>query len=100
MLVLLSSHIMKQKITVSLDTELVAFLDRQAHGNRSDYLNSLLAQQRKQQLEAELIAALKEDAQDREYRNPSCSSSAATSRHTTAETRGAIAVPKNFRLIF
>jgi hypothetical protein len=58
---------MKQKIAVTLDEELVAFLDAQANGNRSDYLNTLLAQQRKQCREAELIAALKHDAEDPDY---------------------------------
>lgn len=58
---------MKQKIAVTLDEELVTFLDAQANGNRSDYINSLLAQQRKLCLEAELITALKSDAEDPEY---------------------------------
>lgn len=58
---------MKQKITVSLDTELVAFLDSQGEGNRSDYLNCLLTRQRSAQLEAEMITALKQDMEDREY---------------------------------
>ena len=58
---------MKQKIAVSLDEEVVAFLDDQARGNRSEYLNALLTQQRKQQRRAELIAALKQDAGDPEY---------------------------------
>lgn len=58
---------MKQKITVSLDTELVAFLDSQGKGNRSDYLNCLLNSQRSAQLEAEMITALKQDMEDPEY---------------------------------
>lgn len=58
---------MKQKIAVTLDEELVAFLDTQANGNRSDYLNSLLDRQRKLCLEAELIAALKDDIEDLDY---------------------------------
>lgn len=58
---------MKQKIAVTLDEEVVVFLDAQANGNRSDYLNTLLAQQRKLWLEAELIAALKNDAEDPDY---------------------------------
>jgi hypothetical protein len=37
---------MKQKIAVTLDEELVAFLDTVAQGNRSDYLNTLLASHR------------------------------------------------------
>lgn len=60
---------MKQKITVSLDAELVAFLDTQGSGNRSDYLNCLLSRQRTQQLEAEMIAALAQDLEAPEYQN-------------------------------
>jgi hypothetical protein len=37
---------MKKKIVVSLDKEVVAFLDTQAKGNRSKYINDLLTQQR------------------------------------------------------
>jgi hypothetical protein len=58
---------MKQKIAVTLDEELVAFLDSVAEGNRSDYLNTLLTHHRKQLLEAQLIAALQSDAQDLDY---------------------------------
>ena len=58
---------MKQKIAVTLDQEVVEFLDAQAKGNRSDYLNTLLTQQRKLYLEAELILALKNDAEDPDY---------------------------------
>jgi Arc/MetJ-type ribon-helix-helix transcriptional regulator len=58
---------MKQKIAVTLDEQLVAFLDAQANGNRSDYLNSLLARERKLFLEAELIEALKQEALDPDY---------------------------------
>lgn len=42
-------------------------MDSQANGNRSDYLNKLLAQARKLCLEAELIEALKNDAVDPDY---------------------------------
>lgn len=58
---------MKQKIAVTLDEELVAFVDRRAKGNRSEYLNSLLARERKQILETELIAALEMDAKNADY---------------------------------
>lgn len=58
---------MKQKITISLDAELITFLDGKAQGNRSDYLNSLLKKQRQQELKAELITALQQDAEDSEY---------------------------------
>jgi Arc/MetJ-type ribon-helix-helix transcriptional regulator len=58
---------MKQKIAVTLDEELVAFLDAQAKGNRSEYFNALLTRERKQTLETEIIAALVQDAQDANY---------------------------------
>lgn len=58
---------MKQKITITLDAELVAFLDTQ--GNRSEYLNSLLTRQRSVQLKDQMIAALKQDLEDPEYEN-------------------------------
>lgn len=58
---------MKQKIAVTLDEDLVVFLDTVASGNRSDYINCLLRERRKQILEAELIAALKSDVVDPDY---------------------------------
>ena len=58
---------MKQKIAITLDRELVSFIDRQAQGNRSDYLNSLITQERRKILRDEIIAALEEDIQDPEY---------------------------------
>lgn len=58
---------MKQKIAVTLDKDLVSFLDKVAKGNRSDYLNKLLSEQRKLILESELIKALQEDLEDLDY---------------------------------
>ena len=58
---------MKQKIAITLDRELVSFIDRQAQGNRSDYLNSLITQERQKILTDEIIAALREDIQDPAY---------------------------------
>lgn len=55
------------KITISLEEEILQFLDQLAQGNRSAYINSLLAQQRRQAIEAEMIAALLKDAEDQEY---------------------------------
>lgn len=54
---------MEKKIVVSLDKEVVAFLDAQAKGNRSKYINDLLTQQRR----TELIAALKQNIKDPKY---------------------------------
>ena len=57
----------KQKIAITLDRELLSFVDRQAQGNRSDYLNSLITQERRKVLAEETIAALQADSQDLEY---------------------------------
>jgi Arc/MetJ-type ribon-helix-helix transcriptional regulator len=58
---------MKQKIAVTINRELVSFIDRQAQGNRSDYLNSLITQERRKILADEIIVALQEGVQDPEY---------------------------------
>ncbi len=58
---------MKQKIAVTLDEQLLAFLDLHSGGNRSEYLNQLLVQERKRTIESELIKALQEDCCDPEY---------------------------------
>jgi hypothetical protein len=57
----------KQKIAITLDSDLLSFIDRQAQGNRSDYLNSLITQERRKILVTETIAALQADSQDPEY---------------------------------
>lgn len=58
---------MKQKIAITLDEQLVAFLDLRSNGNRSEYLNQLLVQERKRTIESELIRALQEDCSNPEY---------------------------------
>lgn len=58
---------MKQRIAVTLDEELVAFLDAESNGNRSDYLNEIVSQYRKDRIRAEMIAAIKQDVADPEY---------------------------------
>ena len=58
---------MKQKIAITLDRDLVSFIDRQAQGNRSNYLNSLISQERRKILVDEIIAAVQADIQDLEY---------------------------------
>ncbi len=58
---------MKQKNAITLDRDLLSFIDRQAQGNRSDYLNSLITQERRKILKQETIAALQADIQDPEY---------------------------------
>ncbi|MBE9008007.1 CopG family transcriptional regulator [Fortiea sp. LEGE XX443] len=65
---------MVKKVTITLDDEILAFIDRQAAlvgdtPNRSGYVNSVLAKHRRTVLEAEIIAALKEDAMSPEYQS-------------------------------
>jgi Arc/MetJ-type ribon-helix-helix transcriptional regulator len=57
---------MKSKIAVSLDQQLIEFLDSQAT-NRSEYLNGLLVEQRTKVLREQMIAALQADQADSEY---------------------------------
>ena len=56
-----------KKITISLEDDILHFVDKQAQGNRSGYINALLAERRRSFLEAELIAALQRDAEDPDY---------------------------------
>lgn len=39
---------MKQEIAITLGKDLIEFIDMQAQGNRSEYVNALTHQQRKQ----------------------------------------------------
>ncbi|WP_026734057.1 type II toxin-antitoxin system MazE family antitoxin [Fischerella sp. PCC 9605] len=55
------------KVTVTLEEDILQFVDEQAKGNRSGYINALLAEHRRRILEEQMIATLKEDAHDPEY---------------------------------
>jgi Arc/MetJ-type ribon-helix-helix transcriptional regulator len=55
------------KVTITLEEDILQFIDRQAQGNRSGYINALLSEHRRRLLEAEMIAALKQDAENPEY---------------------------------
>ncbi|OUL19626.1 CopG family transcriptional regulator [Nostoc sp. RF31YmG] len=55
------------KVTITLEENILQFVDQQAQGNRSGYINTLLAEHRRQILEAQMIAALKQDTEDPEY---------------------------------
>lgn len=55
------------KVTITLEEDILRFVDQYAQGNRSGYVNALLAEHRRQILAAEMIAALKQDAEDPEY---------------------------------
>jgi metal-responsive CopG/Arc/MetJ family transcriptional regulator len=59
--------VMKQKIALTLDQDIVEFLDNQAQGNRSEFLNNLLRQYRSAKREAQMIVALQDDISDPEY---------------------------------
>lgn len=58
---------MKKKVTIALDTDILSFLDSQSQGNRSEYVGILLEQQRRKQLEIELIDALQHDLVNPDY---------------------------------
>ncbi|MEH2412413.1 type II toxin-antitoxin system MazE family antitoxin [Nostoc sp.] len=55
------------KVTITLEEDILRFVDQYAQGNRSAYINTLLAEHRRRILAAEMIAALKQDAEDPEY---------------------------------
>jgi hypothetical protein len=61
-----NSYIM-MKVTITLEEDILKFIDQQAKGNRSAYINAILAEQKRKILESEIIAALQEDAKDLEY---------------------------------
>ncbi|MEH1891170.1 MAG: CopG family transcriptional regulator [Nostoc sp.] len=55
------------KIIITLEEDILRFVDQYAQGNRSGYINTLLAEHRRRILAAEMVAALKQDAEDPEY---------------------------------
>ncbi|WP_375473922.1 CopG family transcriptional regulator [uncultured Nostoc sp.] len=55
------------KVTITLEEDILQFIDQYAQGNRSAYINTLLAEHRRQVLAAEMITALKQDAENTEY---------------------------------
>ncbi|MHC5610708.1 MAG: type II toxin-antitoxin system MazE family antitoxin [Nostoc sp.] len=57
------------KVTISLEEDILQFVDQYAQGNRSAYINTLLAEHRHRILAAEMITALKQDAEDPEYQS-------------------------------
>ena len=56
-----------QKVTITLEDDILQFVDSQSKGNRSAYINALLAEYRRRNLESQMIIALQEDAQDSVY---------------------------------
>ncbi len=71
---------MARKVTISLDDEVLKFVDEEAQrlapgvsapagrANRSGFINAVLAQARKRRLDEELAAAYKRDADDPVWR--------------------------------
>lgn len=57
-----------KKVTITLEETILNFVDQQAEGNRSNYINQLLKETYKKQLEKEMIEALQEDAKSSEYK--------------------------------
>ncbi|MBD2726648.1 CopG family transcriptional regulator [Nostoc sp. FACHB-892] len=55
------------KVTITLEEDILRFVDQYAEGNRSAYINTLLAEHRRRTLAAEMIAALKQDTEEPEY---------------------------------
>ncbi len=55
------------KVIITLEEDILRFVDQYAEGNRSAYINTLLAEHRRGILAAEMIAALKQDTEDPEY---------------------------------
>ncbi|MBN3877841.1 MAG: type II toxin-antitoxin system MazE family antitoxin [Nostoc sp.] len=55
------------KVTISLEKDILQFVDQYAQGNRSAYINTLLAEHRRRILAAEMITALMQDVKDAEY---------------------------------
>jgi len=56
-----------KKVTITLEEKVLEFVDRQAKGNRSNYINQLLKENHQKQLEKEIIEALQEDIKNKEY---------------------------------
>ena len=48
------------KVTISLEEDILQFVDQYAQGNRSAYINTLLAEHRRRILATEMITALKQ----------------------------------------
>ncbi len=56
-----------QKVTLSLDDDILEFIDRHSQGDINSYINQLLNQHRQAILKADMILALQEDAANADY---------------------------------
>ncbi len=54
------------KITITLETEVLQFIEQHAPEDRSSYINQILKEHRQKIIEAETIATLQEDIYDTE----------------------------------
>ncbi len=54
---------------MTLDEDLVAFLDTESNGNRSDFINEIVGLYRKNRIRAEMIEAIKQDVDNPEYQS-------------------------------
>jgi hypothetical protein len=60
------------KVTIILEEDILQFVDCHAQANRSAYINTLLAEHRRQISAAEMVTALKQDAEDPAYQAENC----------------------------
>lgn len=60
---------MKLKIAVTIDDELIKFMDERCQGNRSEFLNQLLKDKRSEIKKEQTIAALQADLSNPDYLN-------------------------------
>jgi hypothetical protein len=56
-----------QKVTLSLEDDILEFIDRHSQGDINSYINQLLNQHRQAILKADMILALQEDAANADY---------------------------------
>lgn len=59
---------MQHRATITLDQESYAFLMSAGQENRSAFINHLLKEEKKRQLEAAILRANQEEAEDTSYR--------------------------------
>jgi hypothetical protein len=56
-----------QKVTISLEDDILEFIDRHSQGDINTYISTLLSQHRQALLRADMIQALQEDAANPDY---------------------------------
>ena len=58
-----------QEITICLNDKLIDFIDRQANGDRSTYLATLISQHQRWSTQQDIIRALQDNTSDPAYRS-------------------------------